>query len=195
MSKATPIAQLPNTSNQDNVQMNIYEENSGGNLIPPNPHMGQQIQPESNQMHHDMRMDNESQRMDSQTNYMDRQFVPQSRMGPPPPQSAYGNQFQREEVSNQQMQIPISKNVSQNMYSSNLQDTNNLGLVQLLMSQSKILSVIFILLLCVQLETSQCLFRKVTRMIKVPDSIVFTASKVLAALVGVVVFFFVYRNL
>ena len=191
MSKATPIAQLPNTSNQDTVQMNIREEHSDGNLILPNPHMGQYIQPESNQMHNDMRMDNESQRMDSQANYMDRQFVPQSRMGIPPSQNSYDNHFQREGGANQQ----ILKTVSQNMYPSNAQDSSKLGLFQLLMSQSKILSLIFILLLCVQLETSQGLFRKVTRMANVPDGIIFTASKVLAALVGVVVFFFVYRNL
>jgi hypothetical protein len=192
MSKATPIAQLPNTSNHDNVQMNIHEENSGGNLIPPHPNMGQYIQSESNQMHHDMGMDNESQRMDSQSNYMDRQFVPQSRMGPPPPQSAYNNQFQAENFNNK---IINPKNVDNTMYSGNIPDVNNLGLFQLLISQSKMLFVIFVLLLCIQLETSQGLFRKVTRMIKVPDSIVFTVSKVLAALVGVVVFFFVYRNL
>ena len=194
MSKATPITQLPNTRNHENVQMNMHEEQSSGNVMQPQPHMGQQIQPNGNQMHSDMGMDHESQIMDSQANFMDRQFVPQSRMGPPPPQSAYGNQFQGE-GDNQQMPMSMPKNVSKNMYAGNAPDAGNFGLFQLLMSQSKMLSVIFVLLLCVQLETSHGLFIKVTRMVKVPDGIVFTVSKVLAAFVCVVVFFFVYRNL
>jgi hypothetical protein len=194
MSKATPIEQLPNTNNNENVQMNMHEEQSGGNVMPPQPHMGQQMQPSENQMNSDMGIDHESQRMDSQANFMDRQFVSQSRMGPPPTQSGYGNHLQRE-GDNQQMPRSISQNFSNDTSVDNSQDSSIFGIFKLLMSQSKMLSVIFILLLCVQLETTQGLFRKVTRMIKVPDGMVFTTSKVLSAFIGVIVFFIVHRNL
>lgn len=194
MSKATPIEQLPNTNNNENVQMNMHEEQSGGNVMPPQPHMGQQIQPSENQMNSDMGIDNESQRMDSQANFMDRQFVSQSRMGHPPTQSGYGNHLQRE-GDNQQMPTSIPQNFYNDTSVGNSQDSGIFGIFKLLMSQSKMLSVIFILLLCVQLETTQGLFRKVTRMIKVPDGMVFTTSKVLSAFIGVLVFFIVHRNL
>jgi len=166
--------------------------------MPPQPHMGHQMQPSENQMNSNMGIDHESQRMDSQANFMDRQFVSQSRMGPPPTQSGYGNNLQREgdrEGDNQQMPMSIPQKFSNDTPLGNSQDSSIFGIFKLLMSQSKMLSVIFILLLCVQLETTQGLFRKVTRMIKVPDGMVFTTSKVLSAFIGVMVFFIVHRNL
>jgi hypothetical protein len=93
------------------------------------------------------------------------------------------------------MPTSIPQNFSNDISVGNSQDSSIFGIFKLLMSQSKMLSVIFILLLCVQLETTQGLFRKVTRMIKVPDGMVFTTSKVLSAFIGVIVFFIVHRNL
>jgi hypothetical protein len=189
--------------------MQITPEQPTGGTIPPQPHMGQQQMQGGNQMHQDMGMDQERQKMDSQDNYMSRQFVPQSRMGnqtgPSPPQGAYDNeQFQghgqgqgQGQFQEQPMPVlmPRGSETPQKMHSGGVPDASEMGIFQLLMSQSKMLSILFALLLCVQLETTQGLFRKVIRMVKVPEGMVFTASKVFAALVGVIIFFFVYRNL
>lgn len=198
-SKATPLEHLPQAANSGNVQMQMQmaPDQTSGNPMPPQPHMGQTQQMQAgNQMHQEMGMDQERQRMDSQDNYMSRQFVPQTRMGnqPGPPQGTYDGQQFPDQYQDQQMPVSIPRGSSK-MRGGKVIDASEMGIVQLLMSQSKMLSILFALLLCIQLETTQGLFRKLTRMVKVPDSMVFTASKVLAALVCVVVFFFVFRNL
>jgi len=195
--KATPLEHLPQAANSGNVQMQMTPEQVSGSPMPPQPHMGQQPMQGGNQMHQDMGMDQERQRMDSQDNYMSRQFVPQSRMGNQmgPPQGAYENQQFPSPGQGQYPDHPMPVSMPRGPPKMHVDEASEMGMVQLLMSQSKMLSILFALLLCIQLETTQGLFRKLTRMIKVPDSMIFTASKVFAALVGVIVFFFVFRNL
>ena len=41
----------------------------------------------------------------------------------------------------------------------------------------------------------QTIIRTFVRMTKVPDNMIFTVSKVLTSIIGVVLFFIVYRNL
>ena len=72
---------------------------------------------------------------------------------------------------------------------------NSSGIFQELINDSKQLSFIFILLLFVQLESTQGLFRRIARLFNVGDSLLFTISKILGAFVGVIVFFFLTKNL
>ena len=206
MSKATPIEHLPQASNSGNVQMNMAPEQNPGNAMPPQPHMGQQQMQNGNQMHQDMGQDQELQRMDAQDNYLNRQFVPQSR-GNIPPTNYDDQQYMGPPQGSYEPQMPPSVPRRASKFTDDVAvprraskftddvDIASLGILQSFMSQSKMLSILFALLLCVQLETTQGLFRKVTRMIKVPDSMVFTASKAIASLVGVIAFFFIYRNM
>jgi hypothetical protein len=67
--------------------------------------------------------------------------------------------------------------------------------LNLLYENSKLLGIIFVLLMAAQMETTQVFFRNITRMANVSDSMVFMASKVLISLVGVFAFLFAYKNL
>jgi len=189
-SKATPIDHLPNSSSQGNVQMQMQmaPEQQARASMPPLPQHPIPSMPDGHQMYQQMSMDQEGQRENVQNNYVNRQFVqPPANMGGCPPDS-HG---QPGPYSNQP-QMPMRgqpPTVHEDV------DTSEVGIFQLLMMQSKTLAIVFALLVAIQLETSQGLFRKVTRMMKVPDTMVFTVSKVLLALIGVVIFFFVCRNL
>lgn len=190
-SKATPIDHLPNSSSQGNVQMQMQavpEQQSVENM-PPQPYHPNQTMPDGNQMYQQMSMDQEGHRENTQNNYMSRQFVqPPGNMGRPPPEM-YPPQGPCPGQMPHQMQRPPTKIHDDDV------DPSDIGIFQLLMMQSKTLAVVFALLVIIQLETSQGIFRNLTRMVKVPDTMVFTVSKVFSSLIGVIIFFFVYRNL
>lgn len=204
MSKETLLRELPNASN---IQMNMSHEQVPGQQMPPQPNMvqmaGNQIpqpnmgqmtgnQMAGNQMYQDNKLDQEGQTINDNDNFMKRQFVSQPQLGPP--HGNYNNQYQ-DLSGNFNNQKPGQPNRYDN--SDLLMDTDfvNTSILNLLMSQSKKLAIIFCLLFAVQLETTQSVLRKVTRMVKVPDSMVFMASKILSSLVGVIAFFFVTRSL
>ena len=198
MSKATPIEQLPNSTNASgtgNVQMQMSSEQiQGSQSVPPQPqqHMNQYPNPQMHDghpMYQQMNLDQERHPTNVQNNFMNRQFVhpPITMDGrlpdDPEPSGAY----------HEQMTSTIrGPTVKSNDYA--IMPKEN-GIFKLLQMESKTLLLVFSLLVCIQLETTQGLFRKLTRMMKVPDSMVFTSSKVFAAMVGVLVFFFVRRNL
>jgi hypothetical protein len=194
MSKATPIEHLPNAPGSGNVQMQMSpDQMHGSQAMPPQPQQLDQYpvpkMPDGHQMYQQMSMDQEGHRANVQDNYMSRQFVqPPVNMGGQLPEDR-GPPGSYPEQMPAPMRGPMVKT------NDGMAAPNEVGIFQLLMMQSKTLSLVFALLVCVQLETTQGLFRKLTRMIKVPESMVFTASKVFAALVGVIVFFFVLRNL
>jgi len=190
MSKSTPLEHLPNVPGDpgsDNVQMQMLQNQpSNSNLMPPRP-------PADQQFNQDMRTDYEDQRMDDQSHYMQRQFIPQSGMGQP-----QNNMYENNNYQNPNNNTHIQNKNENNVVSKNKtydDDIKNIGIFQLLMAQSKTLSIVFALLLCVQLETTQGLIRKLVRMLNVPENMLFIISKVIIALLGVIVFFFVLRNL
>lgn len=182
MSKATPIENLPTPSS--NVQMQIN---------PQQPQMQQSIQPQppieqqninSSQLRMDRENENEGQRINTQNHFVNRQFVPQSGM-------AQNNSNYTEQNYNQypNYQQPIHTNNDNGLVN------NKETIFQLVMSKSKILLLIFALILTSQLETTQGIFRKITRTLNVPDNMVFMVSKLLISIVGIIVFFFVQRNI
>lgn len=197
MSKSTPIEQLP----KQNVQMQMNDpgiQEPHTQPMPPNPNSNLNLNlnpppgPNSFQHQGGNQMFQEPPG-NSQAGYNERQFVqPPVNMGNIMGNihhQEYQNQQQHQQQQQQQPQYPV---VQENFPEPGKSEAS---IMDLLMEHKKTLVVIFALLLSAQLETTQGLFRKVTRMLKVPDDMVFNVSKVLVALVGVVIFFFVYRNL
>jgi len=190
-SKATPIDHLPNPSIQGNVQMQMTPEQTTGINMPPQPQHHNPQMPDGHQMYQQMNMDQEGERENVQNNYVNRQFVqPPINTYRPPDSDIYGHPEQYpEQMPTSSRHEPPQKYVEDNIVPSDV------GILQLLMIQNKTLAIVFALLVAVQLETSQSLFRKLARLMKVPDTMIFNVSKVFLSLVGVIIFFFVCRNL
>lgn len=200
MSKSTPLEQLPQGANTGNVQMNMNSDQMSGLSMPPQPQLGNQIQEMSTQMAQDMGMDNEYQRMDVQDNFMKRQFVPQSGMSQPPPSDGYYESpqsnnrqggYQTQNQNQKQMNI---QQVRKNDSESNIKSPIT-SIFELFRANSKMLAILFALFMAIQMDIVQSIIRTVVRMTKVPDNMIFTVSKVFTSVVGVVLFFIVYRNL
>ena len=185
MSKSTPLEQLPKMSN-DNVQVNL-------NGVQNNP-MQQPLtwQPSMDGSGGQALPDSEFQRMDMQDNYMKRQFVPQTNMQVP-----MNNEYVAPQMNNQnyinQPQPQNQVQVQQVQPVKNTEKPDNL--YALVKENSKMLAVLFALFMAVQTDIVQFFVRSVVRMTKVPDNMLFTVSKVLTSVVGVVLFFITYRNL
>lgn len=183
MQKATPIESLPNASGQQNasgLQMTMTPEPQ----VPQQQH--QQHSPQNHAgMHQEMGMEREGQRLNDRENFVNRQFVPSSRGGPPldmydqPPPQVNDN-FAR--------QLPQPPQRAGGMIKEQ-------SLWQQLMAQSKILLLVVALIFVSQLQTVQNIVRTFARMVKVPDTMVFTVSKLLISLIGAIVFFFALRNI
>jgi hypothetical protein len=142
-----------------------------------------------------MGMDNEYQRMDVQDNYMKRQFVPQSGMTQPPPSDGYyeppATNYRQGGYQNQkQMKVTQFKTNDNEVIKS--QATS---VFELFRANSKMLAILFALFMAIQMDIVQSIIRTAVRMTKVPDNMIFTVSKVFTSIIGVVLFFVVYRNL
>lgn len=171
MSKSTPINQLPN------VEMTTEPVNE---MPPP-----QQLQPmpQPRQMSQTQPL----QQIPSMQPLQQIQPLSQHRSIPPMQQSQYIPQTQPHVQQQPLQQVKhLKKSFSVEKSS---------GIFQELINDSKQLSFVFILLLFVQLESSQGLFRRISRLFNVGDSLLFTISKILGAFVGVIVFFFLTKNL
>jgi|SaaInlStandDraft_1057018.scaffolds.fasta_scaffold23374_4 hypothetical protein len=187
MSKETPINQLPNVEMRKQLidEQPVPQQQMPppmGQQMPP-PQMGQQMPLQMGQqmpppMGQQMPQPVQS-RQDS--NFMQRQFVPQQQGNVP--------------YNNQQAQMLPEQVPVQNNQQLVVEPPKSSGILQELMDDSKPLAFVFVLLLFVQLETTQGLFRRIARLFNVGDSLLFTVSKIIAALVGVVVFFFLTKNL
>jgi len=189
MQKATPIESLPNVGGQQNqgsVQMTMIPEHPhggpGSSPQPPQPYSGKRA---GNQMHQDMGMEREGHRLNDQEKFMNRQFVPSSRTGSPsdmydPPPRQMGDNYSC------QLPQPVQR-------AGGIIKERNLW--HQLMAHSKVLLLVVVLLFVSQLQIVQNLFRTFSRTVKVPDTMVFTVSKLLVSLVGTVVFFVVLRNM
>lgn len=207
VSKATPIEQLPN------VQMDMTRESMGGPPQPPMPPNGpnpmnnpnghpQQPPGSANQMAEHIASQQQAEQMASQEQYRQRQFVPQyppshdpysgQQMPPRPTQQFYDQQQQMEPYFDQLEDRALQDQVyrTQPIYQKPPE-----GILNGLMGDSKCLFMVFLLLIFVQLEGSQNVFRKLASMVRIPDTMIFTGAKVLLAIVVTVVFFFGKRSL
>lgn len=189
MSKSTPLEQLPKMSN-DNVQVNLNGGQNNPMQQPPT------WQPSIDGSGGQALPDSEFQRMDMQDNYMKRQFIPQTNMNvpmnndyvePPMNQNQHYNQPQLQaqpqpQPQPQKVQLVKNTETSNNVYT-------------LVKENSKMLAVLFALFMAVQTDIVQFFVRSIVRMTKVPENMLFTVSKVLTSVVGVILFFISYRNL
>lgn len=189
--------------------MDMTRESMGGPPQPPmppngpNPMNNPQGYPQSppgdaNRMAEHIAAQQQAEQMASQEQYRQRQFVPQyppshdpfsgQQMPPQPMQRVYD---QREHME------PYFNQLEEGSYQEQLAniETKPEGFFANMMAQSKCLFLVFLLLIFVQLEGSQNIFRKVASMAKVPDTMIFTGAKVILALVVTMVFFFAKRSL
>ena len=119
-----------------------------------------------------------------QPEYNERQFVPvqQSHSQDQPP-----GQFQG--------QPPGQPQDKKNVLHQKNPVSGKKGMVQDILSNWKILLICFIVLFVSQQEPLQELVRKLFRVIKVPENILFYVTKLVISLVFVLIFFFTNRNL
>ena len=190
MSKETPINQLPNVEMRKQL---IDEQPVPQQQMPP-PQMGQQMPPSQmgqqmppSQMGQQMPPSQMGQQMPppvqshQDSNFMQRQFVPQQQGNVP-----YNNQ----QVQMLPEQVPVQNN--QQLV---VEPPKSNGILQELMDDSKPLPFVFVLLLFVQLETTQGLFRRIARLFNVGDSLLFTVSKIIAGFSWGCCFLFLTKNL
>jgi hypothetical protein len=196
MSKATPLEQLPQGSNTGNVQMDIPQMSGS---MQPQPQMSNKLNDMGNNLNdtgnHLNDMDSEYQRMDGYENYTKRQFVPQSGMTQPPPSNDYYENPQNLQSNYQGYQNQKQINVPHIKNESNVIIKSQPSVWDLFKENSKMLAILFALFMIIQMDIVQTIIRTFVRMTKVPDNMIFTVSKVLTSIIGVVLFFIVYRNL
>jgi hypothetical protein len=185
MQKSTPLEQLPQGSNmqmnQDiermlpdiNPNMNQINPDMNSNMNPNINQINSDMNPNMNQMHNDVNSNMEYQK-DMQDHFIKRQFVPQSGMQPQtndyyePAQKVYQTMSTNPKIEK--------------------------SIFQIIKENSKILAILFALLMIVQMEMVQTIIRTTIRMTKIPDNMIFIVSKVLASILGVFLFFIIYRN-
>ena len=187
MSKSTPLEQLPQMGNNVNVKMSMIPEQQQNGMLQPRPQM-------DNSMSHDMNMGNEYQRMDNQDNYMKRQFVPQTNIPQPLLNDDYNNQNKYQQSEYQPQNKINIEQLKKNENNISVK-SNSENIIQFFKNNSKILGIIFVLFTIIQIDTVQSMIRMLVRMTKVPDTMVFTVSKVFTSIIGVILFFICYRNL
>lgn len=98
-------------------------------------------------------------------------------------------------VMNQQQNYQYQPQYNDNPVLNNEIDDKTRTIFQLMLSQSKMLSIIFLLLFMVQLNATQGLVSKLTKLLNIPDNMASVSGKLIASLVGVILFFFVFKNL
>ena len=173
MQKSTPLEQLPQGSN---MQMNQDIGQMRPDMNPMNPDMNQMnpdMNPDMNQMHNDVNSNMEYQK-DMQDHFIKRQFVPQS--GMKPPTNDYYEPVQ--EVYQAMSTNPKTEK----------------SIFQIIKENSKMLAILFALLMMVQMEMVQTIIRTTIRMTKIPENMIFIVGKVLTSILGVFLFFIIYRN-
>ena len=178
--KATPINELPQQQ-QQGIQPQYQEP-------PQAPNFQEPIVPQN--------------RGQQQPEYNERQFVPVQQQNPPqqysqqPPQPF--PQQPSQPFPQQYPQQPSQQPSQQSQQSDTVNKTstsNRKGMIQDLVNNWKILLICAIVLFVAQQEPLQELVRKLFRVIKVPENILFYVSKLVISLIFVLIFFFTNRNL
>jgi len=174
MDKATPINQLPN------VEMSMEPEMNSQQMPPVNQPMPQNMPSMNHQM-------------PPMAQNMPPPMAPNMPPNMPPPMATNNLNMRVDPYRENPYQPPPQQQPRQEEKKEKV--VEEFGMVQDFMNDIKPLSMIFAILLFIQLDSTQGLFTRITRLFNIGDSMVFTVSKVIAAFAGVLVFFFLSRNL